>query len=132
MRILEPEPREAAAFINTNRRRGLIAIFCICGGTYRGRAAAELPTAPYLVVIKPDGTLLVHGSEKAVAPKTPLKTKEDYSAPKTFSAPSSSRLMATGSRRQMATHANPSKPLRFTFEQAERNTGKISLTSLPH
>ncbi|KUO87558.1 MAG: endonuclease [Thermoproteus sp. JCHS_4] len=68
MRILEPEPREAAAFINTNRRRGLIAVFCICGGTYRGRAAAELPTAPYLVVIKPDGTLLVHGSEKA----TPL------------------------------------------------------------
>ena len=106
MRILEPEPREAAAFINTNRRRGLIAVFCICGGTYRGRAAAELPVAPYLVVIKPDGTLLVHGSEKAIAPKTAPKTKGPYGAPKTFSAPASSRFMTTGSRRQMTTHAN--------------------------
>ncbi|MGC9117950.1 MAG: endonuclease NucS [Thermoproteus sp.] len=68
LRILEPEPREAAAFINTNRRRGLIAVFCICGGTYRGRAAADLPTGPYLILVKPDGSLLVHGSEKA----TPL------------------------------------------------------------
>ncbi|MEL9991941.1 MAG: endonuclease NucS [Thermoproteus sp.] len=67
-RLLEPDARDAAAFLNTYKKRGLIAIFCLCEGKYEGRAAAELPKAPYLVILKPDGSLLVHGAEKS----TPL------------------------------------------------------------
>jgi len=58
---------------------------------------------------------LLYGSEKAIAPKTAPKTKGPYGAPKTFSAPASSRFMTTGSRRQMTTHTNSSKPPRSTF-----------------
>ncbi|MBP1449687.1 MAG: DUF91 domain-containing protein [Thermoproteus sp.] len=41
------------------------AVFCKCRGVYKGRASAEFPLGVYLVLIKSDGALSIHGSKKA-------------------------------------------------------------------
>nr|KJR73228.1 MAG: endonuclease [Thermoproteus sp. AZ2] len=64
-RLVKPSARDAAAFINGKRRIGLVVVFCRCRGLYSGRASAELPSSNYLVVLKRDGALLVHGPDKS-------------------------------------------------------------------
>jgi len=63
--ILEnPDPAQAAEFIRLSWRRYVIVIFARSMVTYRGRAASRLDWDDHLIIIKPDGTLLVHGPTK--------------------------------------------------------------------
>jgi hypothetical protein len=56
-----PAPDEAAHFVTTTLSDGaLVTIFGRCTVEYSGRAASELGAGDRLVVIKPDGTTLVH------------------------------------------------------------------------
>ncbi len=59
-----PEPQEAARFVNTYKRRGIVVVYGLCEVSYEGRAAARLEPMYRLIIIKRDGTLLVHESEK--------------------------------------------------------------------
>lgn len=63
--ILErPSPEETAEFIRRNWRRSVILIYAFCSVNYRGRAASQLSPSDHFIIIKPDGTLLVHGPDK--------------------------------------------------------------------
>jgi len=60
----DPSPEEAAAAINTGFKLGVAVVYGLCEGEYSGRAAARLEPAYRVVMIKRDGTLLVHEAEK--------------------------------------------------------------------
>ncbi len=59
-----PSPQDAARFVNTYKKRGIVLVYGLCEVSYEGRAAAHLEPMYRLVIIKKDGTLLVHESEK--------------------------------------------------------------------
>lgn len=63
--LTSPDPEEAARAINAGRRRGAAVVVGLCEVHYRGRAEAHLPPGRRLLVLKRDGTLLVHDGEKA-------------------------------------------------------------------
>jgi RecB family endonuclease NucS len=60
-----PSAEEAAPLINSGRKHGIVAVAGVCEATYSGRAAASLKPGRRLLLIKRDGTLLVHEAEKA-------------------------------------------------------------------
>lgn len=60
----EPSNIEAAEFIRKNWRRYVIVIFSFSRVTYEGRAASKLDYNDHLIILKPDGTVLVHGQSK--------------------------------------------------------------------
>lgn len=60
----EPDKEVAAEFIRKNWRHYVILIFAFSSVKYEGRAASELSPSDHIIILKPDGTLLVHGPEK--------------------------------------------------------------------
>ncbi|MBW3583667.1 MAG: DUF91 domain-containing protein [Euryarchaeota archaeon] len=72
MHILrEPEPEAALAFLQSalaglkEHRGRLVQVFANCTVDYQGRAASTLDQGERLIMLKPDGTLLVHTGEKS-------------------------------------------------------------------
>lgn len=61
----KPSAKEAAQVINWGKRRGIVVVVGLCEVNYAGRAAASLKRGKRLLVVKRDGTLLVHEAEKA-------------------------------------------------------------------
>lgn len=60
-----PEPIDAAnELINGIAREDIITLHVSCTITYKGRAESEIEPGERTVLIKPDGTVLVHGDEK--------------------------------------------------------------------
>ena len=59
-----PENAEVAEFIRKSWRRYVIVIFARSRATYEGRAASKLAWDDHLIILKPDGTLLIHGPAK--------------------------------------------------------------------
>ncbi len=62
--LRDPEVDEAVRLINANRHRRVIVIYGKLKAMYEGRAKASLDLAPRLLILKPDGTLLIHESTK--------------------------------------------------------------------
>ncbi|NPA71118.1 MAG: DUF91 domain-containing protein [Crenarchaeota archaeon] len=62
--LKDPEVEEAVKLINANRHRRVIIIYGKLRATYEGRAKASLDLAPRILILKPDGTLLIHESTK--------------------------------------------------------------------
>ncbi len=60
----DPNPEEAVQTINKYRHRRVIVIYGKLRAYYEGRAKASIELAPRLVIIKPDGSLLIHESTK--------------------------------------------------------------------
>jgi len=59
-----PEPGEALGLVEAGLKRGAVAVlFGRCTVDYEGRAASTLGPGDRLVVLKPDGTALVHTDE---------------------------------------------------------------------
>lgn len=65
MFVQNPSIDEAARIINSGKKRGVVVVVGICEVVYSGRAAATLKPGRRLVIVKRDGTLLVHEAEKA-------------------------------------------------------------------
>jgi endonuclease len=69
--VREPETEEAFAFLRTellalrNRKGHMLQILGGCVVDYAGRAASTLDQGERLVLLKPDGTLLVHTATKS-------------------------------------------------------------------
>ncbi len=59
-----PDNGEIAEFIRTNWRRYVIIIFAHSRVQYEGRARSKLSWDDHLIILKPDGTLLIHGPSK--------------------------------------------------------------------
>jgi RecB family endonuclease NucS len=60
----QPNPEEALALVETGVERGaVVTVFGRCAVDYEGRAASTLGPGDRLVVLKPDGTTLVHTDE---------------------------------------------------------------------
>lgn len=62
LRDLHPEA--AVEFLKSELGRRLVQVAARCEIDYQGRAASQLPSGWRLLLFKPDGTLLVHGSQK--------------------------------------------------------------------
>ncbi len=62
--LRDPDIEEAVKLINANRHRRVIVIYGKLKATYEGRARASLDLAPRILILKPDGTLLIHESTK--------------------------------------------------------------------
>jgi len=61
---VEPDSGEALALVEAGEERGLLlTLFGRCRVEYDGRAASTLDPGDRLVVLKPDGTVLVHTDE---------------------------------------------------------------------
>ncbi|MEK6985272.1 MAG: endonuclease NucS [Candidatus Thermoplasmatota archaeon] len=72
MNILrDPDAEAALSFLQTEiaglmeRRGHLVEAVGLCTVRYQGRARSDLSAGERLILLKPDGTLLVHGAEKA-------------------------------------------------------------------
>ncbi|MEZ0319437.1 MAG: endonuclease NucS [Pyrobaculum sp.] len=65
MFVVNPAPEEAARVINSGKKRGLVVVVGVCEVSYNGRASAALRPGRRLLIIKRDGTLLIHEAEKA-------------------------------------------------------------------
>ena len=62
--IEEPDKEKTADFIRRYWRHYVIILFAFSTVKYKGRAASELSWSDHLIILKPDGTLLVHGPKK--------------------------------------------------------------------
>jgi RecB family endonuclease NucS len=61
---IAPDTEEALALVETGKERGLLCtLFGRCRVVYEGRASSRLDPGDRLVVLKPDGTVLVHTDE---------------------------------------------------------------------
>ena len=65
MYLERPSAEDAARLINSGKKRGIVVVAGVCEVTYSGRATASLKPGRRLLLIKKDGTLLVHEAEKA-------------------------------------------------------------------
>lgn len=65
MYVANPSPEEAARLINSGKKRGLVVVVGVCDVSYNGRASAALKPGRRLLIVKRDGTLLIHDAEKA-------------------------------------------------------------------
>jgi len=69
--VRDPDPEAALAFLlegirGLRERRGhLLEILGECQVEYKGRARSQLSRGERLILLKPDGTLLVHTAQKA-------------------------------------------------------------------
>ncbi len=69
--VRDPDAEATLAFLRTelaavrNRRNHVVEIVASCTVDYQGRAASQLDTGERLILVKPDGTLLVHSSTKS-------------------------------------------------------------------
>ncbi len=60
----EPDAIMAAKFINRQKVNYVVIIFAHCMVEYEGRAKSTLSKGDRLIIIKPDGTLLIHEDRK--------------------------------------------------------------------
>ncbi|TRM76874.1 DUF91 domain-containing protein [Sulfolobus sp. B1] len=60
----EPEVYQAYTFLSQKVYKELIVVFADCEIAYRGRAESKASSSPRLVIIKPDGTIVIHESVK--------------------------------------------------------------------
>ncbi|MGQ4892131.1 MAG: endonuclease NucS [Candidatus Njordarchaeia archaeon] len=60
----EPEAEEAINFINQQKTNMVLVIFANCEVNYEGRAKSTLSSGDRIIIIKPDGTLLIHEDSK--------------------------------------------------------------------
>lgn len=60
----EPPPEEAIGFLTTKINRELLVIFADCNIDYIGRASSRAELASRLIILKPDGTVIIHESTK--------------------------------------------------------------------
>lgn len=62
--VVDPDPEAALALVETADERGLVCtLFGRCRVSYDGRASSTLGPGDRLVLLKPDGTTLVHTDE---------------------------------------------------------------------
>jgi RecB family endonuclease NucS len=62
--VVEPDHEEALALVEAGGERGMLCtLFGRCRVAYEGRASSTLDPGDRLVVLKPDGTVLVHTDE---------------------------------------------------------------------
>ncbi len=61
---IEPRPEEACSLINYGRSRYVVILFGNLCAHYEGRARATLDLAPRILIIKPDGAMMIHESTK--------------------------------------------------------------------
>lgn len=62
--LQKPDPREAAnKLLNGNISGKVVTAHVNCTVTYEGRAASTIEEGERIIIVKPDGTLLVHGDE---------------------------------------------------------------------
>lgn len=60
-----PSPKKAYRVIEEGiRKRVLIVILACCSASYEGRARSRLEPGERLIVIKPDGTFMIHQDRK--------------------------------------------------------------------
>lgn len=62
--LLEPKSSEAYRFLLDKIYKELVVIFSNCEVWYKGRAESKASISPRLIIIKPDGTVIVHESVK--------------------------------------------------------------------
>ena len=62
--LVKPSARDAAQFINRYKASRVIVLFGEVEASYTGRASAKVGLAPRIIVIKPDGTLMIHESRR--------------------------------------------------------------------
>ena len=64
--LTDPAPEDTLGLLNTGFERGvMLTLVGKCEVDYDGRASSHLPLGERLVILKPDGTLLVHqGSQR--------------------------------------------------------------------
>lgn len=63
--LTTPDPEDALALVeNALERKALLTLVGQCEVNYDGRASSYLPPGDRLVILKPDGTLLVHRDEQ--------------------------------------------------------------------
>ncbi|KUO90412.1 MAG: endonuclease NucS [Thermocladium sp.] len=62
--LIKPSNEEAARFIKARAASSVLLIKAVMRVDYEGRAKAGLEAGSYLIMIKPDGTFMVHGSKK--------------------------------------------------------------------
>jgi len=62
-RVFEnPDPKELIKVLKKLKTSHVITIFALCDAFYKGRAQSTLDKGERLIIIKPDGTLLIHDS----------------------------------------------------------------------
>lgn len=59
-----PEPEAAARFLHAELHRALVLVAGLCEVQYQGRAQSALSLGERLILLKPDGTLLVHTASR--------------------------------------------------------------------
>ncbi len=62
--LMDPSPDEACTMINKYRAKYVIVLYGNLKAHYEGRAKSDLELAPRLVILKPDGALLIHEATK--------------------------------------------------------------------
>ncbi|MCY0859541.1 MAG: endonuclease NucS [Sulfolobaceae archaeon] len=62
--LLEPTNEQAKNFLESKLRKELIVIFADCSINYVGRATSKADNASRLIILKSDGTVIVHESTK--------------------------------------------------------------------
>ncbi|GGP21880.1 endonuclease NucS [Thermocladium modestius] len=59
-----PSNEDAIKFVRSHLATHVLVIYAVARVSYNGRAKANLNANPYLIIIKPDGTFMVHGSRR--------------------------------------------------------------------
>jgi len=62
--LTAPDPEAAVAFLKAELHRSLVQVVGLCEVRYQGRAQSSLSLGERLILLKPDGTLLVHTARK--------------------------------------------------------------------
>ncbi|WP_338603950.1 endonuclease NucS [Sulfolobus tengchongensis] len=62
--LLSPSNQETYFFLSQKIYRELLVIFATCEVKYKGRAESKASESPRLIILKPDGTVIIHESVK--------------------------------------------------------------------
>ena len=62
--LTAPDAEAALAFLRSELHRAVVQVVALCEITYQGRAQSSLSLGERLILLKPDGTLLVHTASK--------------------------------------------------------------------
>ncbi len=62
--LIMPSNEDAIKFVRSHLATHVLVIYAVARVSYNGRAKANLNANPYLIIIKPDGTFMVHGSRR--------------------------------------------------------------------
>lgn len=81
--LLNPSNTEIYSFLTKRIYRELVVIFATCKVNYKGRAESVASESPRLIILKPDGTVIIHESVKREPlnwqpPGTKIEIMNDY------------------------------------------------------